>query len=186
MDSKLQIISGQFRGRKLRLPPDARPTQNRARIALFNMLESGIIDAGTDMVVWDAFAGSGAFGIECLSRYAGVRVIFTDTSPTSIKTVRDNLATLNVGARATVAQTDAIGAVDKYGACADLIFVDPPYVDENMGRAFVARLARVVRSGTVVVWEQEVDHESQPNGDVWEILRDKTYGRARFLILRKV
>lgn len=186
MDSKLQIISGQFRGRKLRLPPDARPTQNRARIALFNMLESGIIDAGADMVVWDAFAGSGAFGIECLSRYAGGRVIFTDTSPTSIKTVRDNLATLNVGARATVAQTDAIGAVDKYAANADLIFVDPPYADENMGRAFVARLARVVRSGAVVVWEQEVDHESQPNGDVWEILRDKTYGRARFLILRKL
>ena len=186
MDSKLQIISGQFRGRKLRLPPDARPTQNRARIALFNMLESGIIDAGADMVVWDAFAGSGAFGIECLSRYAGVRVIFTDTSPTSIKTVRDNLATLNVGACATVAQTDAIGAVDKYGAGADLVFVDPPYADENLGRAFVARLARVVRSGTVVVWEQEVDHESQPNGDAWEILRDKTYGRARFLILRKL
>jgi 16S rRNA G966 N2-methylase RsmD len=76
--------------------------------------------------------------------------------------------------------------VDKYAAGADLIFVDPPYADENMGRAFVARLARVGRSGTVVVWEQEVDHESQPNGDVWEILRDKTYGRARFLILRKL
>jgi 16S rRNA G966 N2-methylase RsmD len=50
----------------------------------------------------------------------------------------------------------------------------------------VARLARVAHSGTVVVWEQEVDHESQPNGDAWEILRDKTYGRARFLILRKL
>jgi hypothetical protein len=44
MDSKLQIISGKHRGRKLRLPPDARPTQNRARIALFNMMESGIIN----------------------------------------------------------------------------------------------------------------------------------------------
>ena len=186
MDSKLQIISGAYRGRKLRLPPNARPTQNRARIALFNMLESGIIDVGADMAVWDAFAGSGAFGLECASRYAHARIIFTDTAPTSIKTVRDNLATLNVGARATVAQTDAIGAVDKYGACADLIFVDPPYADENMGRAFVARLARVARSGAVVVWEQEVDHESQPDGDVWEILRDKTYGRARFLILQKI
>ena len=186
MDSKLQIISGAYRGRKLRLPPDARPTQNRARIALFNMLESGIVDAGAEMIVWDAFAGSGAFGMECMSRYAGASVVFTDVAPTSIKTVRDNLATLNVGARATVVQTDAIAAVNKYGAVADLIFVDPPYADENMGRAFVARLARVARSGTVVVWEQEVDHESQPNGDAWEILRDKTYGRARFLILRKL
>ena len=186
MDSKLQIISGQFRGRKLRLPPDARPTQNRTRIALFNMLESGIIDAGTDMVVWDAFAGSGAFGIECLSRYAGTRVIFTDTSPTSIRTIRDNLSILNIGACATVVQTDAIGAVDKYAANADLIFVDPPYVDENLGRAFVARVARVGRAGTILIWEQEVGHESQPDDQYWEILRDKTYGRARLLILQKV
>ncbi|MBO5946537.1 MAG: RsmD family RNA methyltransferase [Alphaproteobacteria bacterium] len=186
MDSKLQIISGAYRGRKLRLPPDARPTQNRARIALFNMLESGIVDAGAEMIVWDAFAGSGAFGLECASRYARARIIFTDTAPSSVKTVRDNLATLNVGARATVVQTDAIGAVNKYGAVADLIFVDPPYADENLGRAFVARAGRMAQVGTVLIWEQEVGHESQPDGDVWEILRDKTYGRARFLILQKV
>ena len=186
MDSKLQIISGAYRGRKLRLPPNARPTQNRARIALFNMLESGIVDAGAEMIVWDAFAGSGAFGMECVSRYAGASVVFTDVAPTSIKTVRDNLATLNVGARASVVQTDAIGAVNKYGAAANLIFVDPPYSDENLGRAFVARVGRVAQVGTVLIWEQEVGHESQPDGDGWEILRDKTYGRARFLILQKV
>ena len=186
MDSKLQIISGVYRGRKLRLPPNARPTQNRARIALFNMIESGIVDTSGNLMVWDAFAGSGAFGIECLSRYAGVRVIFTDTSPTSIKTVRDNLFVLNVGACATVVQTDAIGAVDKYGACADLIFVDPPYADENLGRAFVARLGHVAQVGTILIWEQEVGHESLPDEAQWEILRDKKYGRARFLILQKV
>ena len=186
MDSKLQIISGVYRGRKLRLPPNARPTQNRARIALFNMIESGIVDTSGDLMVWDAFAGSGAFGIECLSRYAGVRVVFTDTSPTSIKSVRDNLVTLAVGARASVVQMDAIGAVDKYGAGANLIFVDPPYADENLGRAFVARVARVARPGAILIWEQEVGHESQPNGDAWGILRDKTYGRARLLILQRV
>ncbi len=185
MDSKLQIISGVYRGRKLRLPPDARPTQNRARIALFNMLESGIIDVGAEMVVWDAFAGSGAFGLECLSRYAGARVVFTDTAPTSIKTVRDNLATLNIGARASVVQADAIGMA-KVGADMDLIFVDPPYADENLGRAFVARVARVVRAGTVLIWEQEMGHESVPDESQWEILRDKKYGRARFLILQKI
>lgn len=186
MDSKLQIISGQFRGRKLQLPPDARPTQNRARIALFNMLESGIINPATPLIVWDAFAGSGAFGLECLSRYAGASVVFTDVAPTSIKTIRDNLATLNVGARATVAQVDAIGAVNKYGAAANLVFVDPPYLDENLGRSFVARLASAVRSGALVIWEQEIGHEFQPDAEKWDVLRDKTYGRARFLILRKI
>ena len=186
MESKLQIISGAYRGRKLRLPPDARPTQNRARIALFNMMESGIVDAAGDLVGWDAFAGSGAFGLECLSRYPGARVLFTDVASTSIKTVRDNLGVLGVGARASVAQVDAIGAVQKYGADANLIFVDPPYADENLGRAFVARVGHVVRSGTVVIWEQEVGHESQPDEVVWDVLRDKKYGRARFLILKKV
>lgn len=185
MESKLQIISGVYRGRKLRLPPDARPTQNRARIALFNMMESGVVDVSGALVVWDAFAGSGAFGLECLSRYPGARVLFTDVAPTSIKTVRDNLGVLGVGARASVAQTDAIGATQKYGADADLIFVDPPYADENLGRAFVARIARVARSGAILIWEQEVGHESQPDEQYWEILRDKKYGRARFLILKR-
>ena len=185
MDSKLQIISGAYRGRRLRLPPDARPTQNRARIALFNMIESGVVDTSGNLMVWDAFAGSGAFGIECLSRYAGARVVFTDTSPTSIKTIRDNLATLAVGVRASVVQMDAIGAVDKYGACADLIFVDPPYADENLGRAFVARLGRVAQVGTILIWEQEVGHQSAHDETMWDVLREKKYGRARFLILQK-
>ena len=186
MDSKLQIISGQFRGRKLKLPPMARPTQNRARIALFNMLESGILDFDGKFMVWDAFAGSGAFGLECVSRYANAEVLFTDVAPTSIKTVRDNLATLAVDARVSVVQADALGAVVKYGADSDVVFVDPPYSDADLGRAFVARLARTVKTGTILIWEQEVGNLVAPDEGVWEILRDKTYGRARFLILRKL
>lgn len=186
MDSKLQIISGQYRGRKLRLPPNARPTQNRARIALFNMLESGIIDADSDIHVWDAFAGSGAFGIECLSRYTNANVVFTDVAPTSIKTVRDNLATLEIGARASVVQMDAIGAIGRFGADADLVFLDPPYADADLGVAFVHKLERVAKSGMILIWEQENGHECVPNSGAWNILRDKTYGRARFLILQKI
>ena len=183
MDSKLQIISGTFRGRKLRLPPDARPTQNRARIALFNML--GAINGTVPSVVWDAFAGSGAFGIECLSRFPNARVIFTDTASTSIKTVRENLAALNVGARATVAQADAIAAIGQYASSSDLIFVDPPYAAGDVGAAFVRRAGACVRAGAVLIWEQDTPDMAMPDAGVWEILRDKRYGRARFLILQK-
>ena len=123
MYSKLQIISGVYRGRRLRLPPNARPSQNRARIALFNMLESGIVDTGAEMIVWDAFGGSGAFGIECLSRYPGAQVTFTDVAPTSIKTMRDNLAGLMVGNHASVVQADAIAMAGKYGAD-DMVLYD--------------------------------------------------------------
>ena len=185
MDSKLQIISGQYKGRKLRLPPDARPTQNRARIALFNMLESGIIDKSAEFTIWDAFAGSGAFGLECLSRYSNARVIFTDVAPTSVRTVRDNLAMLGVGACASIFQADAVGNAQKFAQNADLIFIDAPYDEYELGGALVARVGHVAQPGTILVWEQETKNAITPDETVWEILRDKTYGRARFLILQK-
>ena len=184
MDSKLQIISGKHRGRKLRLPPDARPTQNRARIALFNMLESGIVDFTQNLSVWDAFAGSGAFGLECLSRSPSVKVIFTDVSPTSLKTVRDNLNTLSENA--IVKQADAIASISEFGRNANLIFIDPPYADSNLGCVFVHKLGKHAASGTILIWEQEVGHETEPDTTKWQILRDKRYGRARFLILHKI
>lgn len=185
MDSKLQIISGAYRGRKLRLPPNARPTQNRARIALFNMLDSGILNTAGKFRVWDAFAGSGAFGLECLSRYGGADVVFTDTAPDSIKTVRANLAALGVDARASVSQRDAIGTIGTHAATADLIFVDPPYADSDLGAAFVRRAAGNVRPGTILIWEQDSPRAMAPDENAWEILRDKKYGRARFLILQR-
>jgi len=186
MDSKLQIISGIYRGRKLRLPPNARPTQNRARIALFNMIESGIVNFDSLQNVWDAFGGSGAFGIECLSRYSGVDVVFTDIAPTSIKTMRDNLSTLGVGARARVIQTDAISAAQKYAPTSDLIFIDAPYSMHELGAALVKKIGALAKSGTIVIWEQESINPHQPDESKWQILRDKTYGRARFLILQKI
>lgn len=179
MDSKLQIISGEFHGRKLKLPAGARPTQNRARIALFNMMAS--LDV-RPALVWDAFAGSGAFGIECLSRWGDCRAVFTDIAPA---TVRANLAALNIGARGSVIAGDALSMVAKYGADADLVFVDPPYADANMGVALVRKMAAVSRPGTIVVWEQDAPAAVTPDESVWEILRDKQYGRARFMILQR-
>ncbi len=182
MDSKLQIISGMYRGRRLGLPPAARPTQNRARVALFNMLQSiGVMPK----LVWDTFAGSGAFGMECLSRYADCHAVFTDVAASSINTVRKNLATLGASGRATALQTDALGAIAKYGAMADLIFLDPPYAEAELGAAFVRRAARVMRPGAILVWEQDAAAAVMSDAAAWEILRDKQYGRARFLILQR-
>ena len=184
MESKLQIISGKYRGRKLSLPPHARPTQNRARIALFNMLESGIIDRNTHFTVWDAFAGSGAFGIECISRYDS-NIIFTDIAPESVATVRKNIAMISAENNSKVVQTDAISAISQYAKSANFVFVDAPYDAAELGRAFVNKLGRATKAGTILVWEQESNNAVQPNTDTWEVLRDKTYGRARFLILSR-
>lgn len=180
----MQIISGKYRGRKLSLPPSARPTQNRARIALFNMLESGIIDTNAKHTVWDAFAGSGAFGIECISRY-DANVIFTDIAPESVATVRKNIAAIHAETQAKIVQTDAVGAITQYVKDADIAFVDAPYDAAELGRAFVNKLGRGAKSGTILIWEQESANSVEANTDTWDILRDKIYGRARFLILSR-
>ena len=180
MDSKLQIISGMYRGRKLSLPPDARPTQNRARIALFNML--GTVLETSPNVVWDAFAGSGAFGIECLSRWTDCRAVFSDVAPA---TVRKNLGAIGVDNRATVAAGDAMAMIGRLAPAANLIFVDQPYAMVDVGAAFVRRVGANAAPGTTLIWEQDASNATNPDEATWEIMRDKTYGRARFLILQR-
>jgi 16S rRNA (guanine966-N2)-methyltransferase len=179
MDSNLQIISGKFRGKKLRLPPGARPTQNRARIALFNMLR----ELGAYHLVWDAFAGSGAFGIECISRNPNARAIFTDTDAGSIRAIRKNLGSLS-GADAIAAQTDAVAAIPEFGADADLIFIDPPYAKAGLGAEFIKKLARVAKPGALIVWEMEKTFNPPPLPANIQVLKEKIYGRAKMLITR--
>lgn len=180
MDSKLQIISGAFRGRKLQTPPSARPTQNRARVALFNMLNGILLDTPV-RTVWDAFAGSGAFGIECLSRWPDVHVVLTDVDPKTVQIIRRNMTGMPP---ATVVWADALACIAKYGAMADLVYLDPPYAVADVGVKFVRKLATVARVGTLLVWEQDAQSAVAPDENTWETLRVRQYGRAVFYILR--
>jgi 16S rRNA (guanine966-N2)-methyltransferase len=182
MNSKLQIISGRYKGRKLALPPDARPTQAKARIAIFNVL-GAILDWRDGMKVWDAFAGSGEFGIEIISRYPGVSVLFSDIADSSVATIKKNLAGMET--TASVIKADAMAMVGQVVPTADLIFVDPPYSCAGFGHKFIEKISKVARPGTVVVWEQDADDSVVPGVENWEILQDKQYGRARFLFMVK-
>lgn len=182
MKSNLQIISGKYRGKKLCLPPDARPTQNMARGALFNMLYE-IIDIDKPIAVWDVFAGSGAFGIECLSRFNNTAVVFTDNANSSIDVIKKNL--ISITEHATVEKTDAIAALSKFGGISDLIFVDPPYSDFNFGVLFVKKLSKIAKTGAILILEFEKIQNAPQIDEYWDVLKDKTYGRARFLIMRK-
>ncbi|MBO4480291.1 MAG: RsmD family RNA methyltransferase [Alphaproteobacteria bacterium] len=183
MNSNLQVISGAYHGRKLFLPDGARPTQNRARAAVFNML-AGILTPGDEIFAWDAFGGSGAMGIETLSRYDNSRVIFTDTSDKSIKSIQKNTTGIAAN-RICITKTDATKVIKNHVNTVNLIFVDPPYEDANVGISFVATLGRLAVPGTIVVQEIENTNQYTPDGNKWDILRDKVYGRARFIILRK-
>ena len=184
MKSNLQIISGKYRGKKLFLPNDARPTQNMARSALFNMLLP-IINNNEQICVWDVFAGSGAFGLECLSRYDDVKVVFTDNNPNSIDTIKKNLSAISANTNATVEKNDAISLIGKYGQISNLIFIDPPYADFGLGMLFVKKITKLAKSGTILIWEFENIQKATNIDDSWDVLKDKTYGRARFFVLMK-
>lgn len=121
----MRIIAGTARGRKILAPAGqgTRPITDRAKEAIFNMLVSlGGVD---DAVVIDLFAGSGSFGLECLSRGAR-RVTFVESDRHARQTLESNLATLGFSDRATVLPTPVERAVHTLGH-ADIAFCDPPY-----------------------------------------------------------
>jgi 16S rRNA (guanine(966)-N(2))-methyltransferase RsmD len=150
----MRIVSGAWGGRRLQAPPgDAtRPTSDRVREALFSILGARVAGAR----VLDLFAGSGALGLEALSRGAATAT-FVDSAPAAVRAVRANLEAL--GAEAEVRRQDAVrflgGARD--AACPyDLVFLDPPYrLATRLGAELSERLPPVLASGATVVTESD-------------------------------
>jgi 16S rRNA (guanine(966)-N(2))-methyltransferase RsmD len=118
----MRIIAGEYRSRKLKSVPglDVRPTPDRLREALFNVLAPRIAGA----VFLDAYAGSGAVGIEALSRGAS-RVILIERKAVAIEVIRENLASLSIGREVSVIRGQASLLLSNYPA--DIAFLDPPY-----------------------------------------------------------
>jgi len=134
----MRIVAGSHKGRTLVAPPGrtARPTADRVRQALFDILaHSDLVDLDGATVI-DAFAGSGALGLEALSRGAG-RAWFLDTHPASLDAVRANIETLRETGRARVLRADATRPPAAEGTCT-LAFLDPPYHGGLVGPALTA------------------------------------------------
>lgn len=181
----MRIIAGKHRGTNLLSPEglDTRPTPQRVREAVFSMLESGRF--GTvlrDRVVLDLFAGTGAMGLEALSRGAE-RVVLVDNHPTALDALRANVEKLRAGPRAQVRSGDAARWHERAQVACGVIFMDPPYGSE----AWVPALAAAAKTGwigadTVVVIETDRRERTEvPDG--FEVLEERTYGRARILML---
>jgi 16S rRNA (guanine966-N2)-methyltransferase len=149
----MRVIAGEWRGRPLQAPRgDAtRPTSDRVREALFSIL--GPLDGAR---VLDLFAGSGALGLEALSRGAQ-SVTFVDDAAPALKVVRANLQTL--GAVAEVRRGDALrflGSASAGGAQYDLVFLDPPYrLAERLAPVLSEALPAVLAPGAVAVAESD-------------------------------
>ena len=185
----MRITGGEFGGRNLKVPKsDAiRPTQDRVREAVFNIIQFEV--AGSDFL--DLFAGSGAVGLEALSRGAK-SVTFVEANRRHLSVLDENLATIlgrtGDGRRETVA-ADAYRWISTYsGPGFSIGFADPPYaLGEEKGYAQVlATLAErgVIRPGGLFIAEMTAVQKAEETPG-WELVRDRTYGKTRICMWRK-
>ena len=182
----MRIVGGDFGGRRLKVPrTDAvRPTQDSVREALFSMLGAAV--AGADFL--DLFAGSGAVGLEALSRGAK-SATFVELNRRHLAVVRENAAELAAGRDARFVAADCARDLASYsGPGFDIVFSDPPYAlaaDTGFAPALAAAVERgVVRPGGLFVAEMAAAQgaDSVPG---WELVRDRVYGRTRLVIWRR-
>ncbi|MFC3173453.1 16S rRNA (guanine(966)-N(2))-methyltransferase RsmD [Novosphingobium bradum] len=178
----LRIISGQWRGRKLSAPEGdtTRPTADRTRETLFSMLLSrlGSFDG---LAVADLFAGSGALGLEALSRGAA-SCLFVEQDPAAIRAIRANLANLKAQAQADV-RASSVLSLGQPKQPLDLVLLDPPY---HTGAGAVA-LDKLVRLGWIgpATWislETAADEEPRLRG--LDSVAERRVGKARLTLLR--
>ncbi len=184
MKGRIRIISGQWRGRKLAVPERSglRPTGDRARETLFNWLQAVVPGARC----LDLFAGTGALGLEALSRGAA-SVVFVEHDRRLVEALRDVAASWPGGDRMQVVHADALrwlaGADGQY----DLVFIDPPFSD-GLQAGVLALLERdgLLAAGARVYVEQDAREPALDPGDGFELLRSKTLGEVRMTLAARL
>jgi 16S rRNA (guanine966-N2)-methyltransferase len=157
----MRVIAGRYRSRPLRSlhGMDIRPTSDRLRETLFNILCAGN-PAALEGTVWlDLFAGTGAVGIEALSRGA-TQVYFVESSAAAVELIRKNLSSLTINSGFQILQQEIPGAfrhLERERVAADVVFIDPPYRLKNAYRETLLGLAQssVISATSVVIAEHE-------------------------------
>jgi 16S rRNA (guanine966-N2)-methyltransferase len=184
----MRIVAGAWRGRRLAAPPGqaTRPTADRARQALFDMLMHAPW-AGRESVegvrVLDAFAGTGALGLEALSRGAA-HAHFWERDPASLRVLRANVAACGAEDRATIRAGDTLAPprAGAQAACA-LVFLDPPYGEGLVPRAVDAlRAAGWIAPGALICAETGRD---EPPPTAGPTLAERVHGAARLTVWRE-
>ena len=177
----MRIIAGQWRGRPLAAPKGdtTRPTADRTREALFSMLASRV-GSFEDLAVADLFAGSGALGLEALSRGAG-RCLFVEQDKPELDALRANIAKL--GATNADVRATSVLSLGPATAALDLVMMDPPY-GTGAGNVALDRLARLGWIGAGTWVSIETAHNEKVEVDGFEIDAERVHGRARLTLLR--
>ncbi len=182
----MRIVGGRLRGRAIAGPKDGaiRPTSDRLREAIFNILAHGHDDAVDGARVIDLFAGTGAMGIEALSRGARF-VLFVDDAAQARGLIRENVEALGLGGVTRIFRRDAtrMGRADA-AEPADLVFCDPPY-KRGLAPLALASCAEGgwLAEGALVIIEESIESEVALPEGFTEIDR-REYGETRFVFAR--
>jgi 16S rRNA (guanine966-N2)-methyltransferase len=181
----MRIVAGKFRGKQLSSPSDdsIRPTADRVRESMFNILGSRLGPVLDGKRVLDLFAGTGALGLEALSRGAE-HVTFVDTGAESRGLVRDHIQAFGVAGITKLLRRDAtaLGTPGTFGQF-DLVFLDPPY-GQQLGEKALAELAANgwLKPGATVVWEESAEVPvTVPDGFALDDEREYGAAAVRFL-----
>lgn len=182
----MRIVAGKFRGKALLSPSDdsIRPTSDRARESVFNILASRLSPNFDGLKVLDLFAGTGALGLEALSRGAS-SVVFVDTGAEARGLIRDHIEAFGAGGVAKLLRRDAtaLGPAGTMGPM-NLVFLDPPYSKGLGEQALVSlRDGNWLAPDATIVLEESADVEvTLPEGFVLDDRRD--YGAAAIHFIR--
>jgi 16S rRNA (guanine966-N2)-methyltransferase len=171
----VRVIAGEHRGRRLEVPrgTSVRPTSDRVREALFSILG----DVGGARVL-DLFAGSGALGIEALSRGAG-GAVFVENDPRALAALRANVEAIG-GSGAEVVRADALSWLRRGGRTFDLLFLDPPYsCAGKLAGELSTSLPAVLSETARIVSESD---KRQPLTLSLPLLTERSYGNTRIAI----
>jgi len=178
----MRIVAGEWRGRKIVAPQGdgTRPTSDRTRETLFSMLVSRI-GSFERLAVADLFAGSGALGLEALSRGAA-SCIFVEQDAGALKVLRANIDSLGARVRSDVRAASVL-TLGPAKAPLDLIFLDPPY-DSGAGAVAIDRLMRLGWIGSAT-WVSLETKASEPHGvRGMEAESERVVGKAKITLLR--
>jgi 16S rRNA (guanine966-N2)-methyltransferase len=176
----MRIIAGQWRGRRIDAPPgDAtRPTSDRAREGLFSMLASRL-GSFEGLHVADLFAGTGALGLEALSRGAAF-CTFVEKDRKALDTIKANIARLGAQDRGDV-RAQAVEHAPAPARPCDLIFMDPPY-GAGLAEAALERAAGWLAPGGWISVELRDEAPALPAG--FEAAAERRFGKARLILVR--
>lgn len=177
----MRVIAGTAKGLRLASVPDGtRPLSDRAREGLFSSLGTEVVDAR----VLDLFAGTGAVGIEALSRGAA-HATFVDAAPRAIAVIRENLRRTGLAEKAAVVRSDARRSLASHAGAFDLVFLDPPYaIAPDDLDATLAAIGPAAAEGALVVITRPAKGYTPVIPVDWAPDRRLSYGDALILAFR--